>query len=177
MSRNPLKISNQFCSASLALLSLFLLLGIASADTSASCKPVLDAMAKTEATPHHAYQTEAGQPVKESILADGVIYIQIKGKWQKSPLTMKEMQDQEAENVKDAKAYTCTYVKDESVGNESAALYNFHQVIDENTKSDGQIWISKSRGLILKQEEDFDTGQKRHMSLRYDYNNVQAPSL
>jgi hypothetical protein len=176
MSRNSFKISKQFCTASLVLLFLFFLLGIASPDTSPTCKTVLDAVAKVQSTPHHIYQTAAGQPVRESIFADGVLYIQVKGKWQKSPMTMKEMQEQEAENIKNAKAYTCCYVKDETVGSEAAALYNFHQVIDENTKSDGQMWISKRRGLILKEEDDPDSGEKRHLSIRYDYDNVHALS-
>jgi hypothetical protein len=44
--------------------------------------------------------------------------------------------------------------------------------------SDGQVWISKSRGLPLRDEIDIDSGGpagKNHYSGRYEYTNVQPP--
>ena len=48
----------------------------------------------------------------------------------------------------------------------------------EFLKPDAQTWISKSKGLPLKTEEDIDTGggDKRHMSIRYEYSNVRPPA-
>lgn len=45
-------------------------------------------------------------------------------------------------------------------------------------KSDAQTWISKGRGLPLKTEEDIDTGDgdKKHMSIRYEYGGVRPPA-
>jgi hypothetical protein len=45
------------------------------------------------------------------------------------------------------------------------------------TKSDGQVWISKSKGLPLRNEMDIDGGDriKNHHSVRYEYTNVQPP--
>jgi hypothetical protein len=65
------------------------------------------------------------------------------------------------------------------VNGESAALYSTHE---ESThgKTDSQNWVSKSKGLILRQEIDIDTGGatgKSHISSRYEYSNVQAPKL
>jgi hypothetical protein len=42
------------------------------------------------------------------------------------------------------------------------------------------MWVSKTRGLLLRQKLDMDTGDKasrsRH-SVRYEYENVQPPQL
>lgn len=162
---------------------LFLLCGfqqnIASADTSSDsgCKAVFDASDKSTTTPHHLYDTSPGLTANESIAVDGFYYVLIKGKWKKSPLTVKAQLEQGQENRKNAKSYSCTYVRDEPVDGEPAAVYSTHAVMDEDLKSDCQVWISKSRGLILRQEEDVDTGEKTHHSIRYDYNNVHAPGL
>jgi len=68
-------------------------------------------------------------------------------------------------------------VRDESVNGEATAVYTEHTE-NEGIKGDGQTWVSKSRGLPLRTEEDLDTGDgdKRHMSIRYEYNNVSAPA-
>ncbi|MEO8879440.1 MAG: hypothetical protein ABI446_03510 [Gemmatimonadaceae bacterium] len=49
----------------------------------------------------------------------------------------------------------------------------------EDDRSAGEIWVSKGTGLVLR--EDTDTGlddpsSKSHMSLTYDYSNVQSPA-
>jgi hypothetical protein len=64
------------------------------------------------------------------------------------------------------------------VNGEAAALYMAHSENDD-VKSDAQTWISKSKGLPLRTEEDIDTGggDKRHMSIRYEYGNIQAPAV
>ena len=112
------------------------------------------------------------------ITTGGAIYITMKGKWKKSPLSAAAMRAQEDENWKTAKNVSCKYLRDESVNGQSAAVYKTHQD-DETIKEDGQVWVSKSKGLPLRQEEDVDLGQgdKRHHSTRYEYNNVQAPAV
>ena len=86
------------------------------------------------------------------------------------------MLKQEQENIQNAKT-SCRHVRDEVVNGEAAALYMAHAE-NEGVKSDAQTWVSKSRGLPLKTEEDIDTGDgdKRHMSIRYDYSNVRPPA-
>ena len=61
----------------------------------------------------------------------------------------------------------------------SAALYSTHSE-SEHGKNDNQIWVSKSKGLILRQETDLYSNRgngKTHLSVRYEYSNVQAPRL
>jgi hypothetical protein len=40
------------------------------------------------------------------------------------------------------------------------------------------MWISKSRGLVLRANSVMDTGtgEKSHSSARYEYTNVRAPA-
>ncbi len=113
----------------------------------------------------------------EDISVDGAIYVQIHGKWRKSPLTVKQLQEQEQENRKDAQNTSCHYVRDEAVNGEAASVYKAHAET-EGLKSDGLVWISKRNGLVLRQEEDLDmSGDKLHVSAHYQYGKVTAPSV
>jgi hypothetical protein len=83
---------------------------------------------------------------------------------------------QEQEN-RQRSNFTCRYLRDESVNGERAGLYSTRAETADQ-KSDGQIWISKTRGLPLRLEMDIDTGGKtgkNHSSMRYEYGNVQPP--
>jgi hypothetical protein len=62
------------------------------------------------------------------------------------------------ENQNDTKI-TCRYLREESVNGEAAAVYSQH-VETENDKMDVQVWISKSKGLPLREELDVDVGGK-----------------
>ena len=58
---------------------------------------------------------------------------------------------------------------------EPAAVYNI-QAENEDSKSEGTVWLSKSRGLPLREEMDLDNSPgKMHYSVRYDYANVRPP--
>ena len=146
----------------------------------AACQTLFDTRFKLFKVPSHSFTTEAlpggKSETSEVIFANGAIYVLMKGKWIHSPMTPQDMLKQEEENIRDAKS-TCRHVRDEMVNGEAAALYMGHSENDE-VKSDAQTWISKSKGLPLKTEEDIDTGDgdKRHMSIRYEYSNVQAPA-
>lgn len=150
----------------------------------AGCKVMFDALDKLTSTPNHFYMTETGgaknKPTSsEGILAGGIRYIKVDGKWMKSPMSSQEVQEQEQKNRQDAKNnYSCRYMRDESVQGESAVVYSAHQK-NEDFTTDAQIWISKSKGLVLREEEDMDVGGgasgKSHLSVRYEYSNVQAP--
>ncbi len=151
----------------------------------AVCKLVLDANDKLLTTPFHMYMTNAnpriqdGKPVSsEMVFAGGERYILFNGKWTSSPLSTDDLKALELRNRANARNRSCQYVRDELVNGENAALYNAHSE-SEHGKDDSQIWISKSKGLILKQETILDTGAngKSHLSVRYEYGNVQAPKL
>ncbi|MHB8486117.1 MAG: hypothetical protein ACYDCM_10370 [Candidatus Acidiferrales bacterium] len=148
------------------------------------CKVLFSAFDKTLITPNHSYVSETvsakDRPKNnEQILAGGIRYIQVNGKWRKSPVTTQQLQEQDRENRQNAKEYACRYVREEPVQGESAAVYNAHSKTEDFT-SDAQVWVSKSRGLILREEEVMDMGDaggKFHISIRYEYGNVQAPAV
>ena len=66
------------------------------------------------------------------------------------------------------------------VGVEPATLYKVHTQTPDDTV-DTQIWISKLRGLPLKQISDIDVGAgargKSHTEIRYEYSGVRAPAV
>lgn len=148
------------------------------------CQAVFAAGDKLFETPYHMYMIEnspsLGKPMSsEGVSFGGVQYILVNGKWSTSPLSIAEVKRMELENRKTAKNTSCHYVHDEAVGGENAAVYSTHSET-EHGKNDNQIWVSKSRGLIVKQETDIDIGNGRprtHVSVRYDYSNVQKPPL
>lgn len=158
--------------------------GLVDAQTiSAACRPPIDAERKTITTAKHAYSTrtsaDSRQRVRttEEITVGGVIYIQYGGKWRRSPATPKQMLAQIDTNLTTANAISCTHVGDESVAGTAAAVYTTH-IENEAVKADARIWVAKGSGLVLRVEEDQDIGggDKAHMSIRYDYTNVQAPA-
>lgn len=149
----------------------------------ASCKPVLDAVVKQRATSFHAYMTlpatlpGAKPEQSEMIAAGGQDYILVNGHWKRSPMDQAAMVKQEQENIRDAKAYSCKRLRDESVGGAPAVVYAAHSE-NEDTKSDAQVWVAKSTGLVLRNEVDLSTdgGAPDHLSTRYEYTNVQVPA-
>jgi len=142
----------------------------------ADCRAVIAAEKKEIVTPYHEYITK-GAATNEAISAGGVNYIMVHGKWRRSPLTPKDALNRIQENLSTAKAYSCQHVGDESVNGVSAAVYTSHSE-NEGVVGDSRTWIAKGTGLPVRQEEDISTGgtDKRHMSIRWEYANVQAPA-
>jgi hypothetical protein len=155
---------------------------LASPQQDSTCKAVLDASEKLFSIPYHSFTTidMNGKPtIGETISVGGAIYVMLNGKWSSGMVTLEEMKLRYEQNKKTVQNVSCKYVRDESVNGESAALYSTHEETAHG-KNDNQMWISKSRGLILKQETDIDIGNgrpKSHFSGRYEYNNVQAPAV
>ena len=149
-----------------------------------ACQAALDAGDKLFTTPYHAFMTESGEeegnekPLSnESIFAGDVLYILDDGKWRASGMSREVMKAMERRNRDNARNMSCHYLRDETLEGATAAVYSTHQETVHG-KIDSQTWISKSRGLILRQEIDIETGRpngKSHMSSRYEYDNVQAP--
>jgi hypothetical protein len=65
---------------------------------------------------------------------------------------------------------TCNFVRDEAANGEAAAVYRQHHINGDETY-DTLIWVSKSSGLPLRQEQDADFGQgkKGHEPLLFKY--------
>ncbi len=147
----------------------------ATAQTSPVCKPLFDAMIKVATTPHHATSTETGRAtVSETITVGGAIYLKAAGAWKKSPMTPQAMVQQEQDNIKNAKSYTCKPLPDDRVDGAPAAVYTAHTETDFGA-TDAKVWISKATGLPLRSEEDLGGDGKRHISVKYDYANISVP--
>jgi hypothetical protein len=150
------------------------------------CKPIFNATDKLSIVANHMFMTSpapaGGKPTStEAIFADGVRYIMVGGKWSRSSVSVQDVKEQEEENRKNNKGYSCRYLRDEAVNGEAADLYLIHNETQFG-KSDEHVWISKGKGLILREEIDSDTGKAgasdhTFMSIRYEYSNVHAPQI
>jgi hypothetical protein len=91
-------------------------------------------------------------------------------------MTPQELAELRRPTVHNDKA-TCKYLKDELVNGEMAVVYSAHDATPKGVV-DTQIWISKSKGLPLRQDMDIDVGgagDKSHTSSRYEYGDVKPP--
>ena len=170
---------------SLAAVTLFALITLLNLTESAraadSCQPVFDALTKLITTPSHSYTTStavngAKTRTAETIMTQGKKYIRVKGKWMDSGVTTVEVLEQEKENEKNGKA-ACQLVRSEAVNGDAATVYSLHRE-PEGFKEDSQVWISKSTGMALREEQDIDIGGeigKEHRSARFEYGTVQPP--
>lgn len=152
--------------------------GANSLEAQGNCKVVLEAANKTLATATHTYSTIniAGKDqTVETIYLPGVVYTRMNGKWSSVKMTAEDLAAMHAPPARSDTA-TCKYLKDEPVNGEVAAVYNGHDITPSGTV-DTVVWISKAKGLMLRQDMDIDAkgGGKSHMSLRYEYGNVKAP--
>ena len=145
------------------------------------CQPVLDALAKVATTPNHSYTTSvaasSGKATEgETIFANGQKYIRAQAKWIRLPVTSQDALEQEKEKREHGKS-ACQFLKTESVNGDAAMLYSVHREYEEVTE-DGQMWVSKASGLLLRVEENFDNRGnkvKEHRSTRFEYSNIRPP--
>ena len=148
----------------------------------AACKPVTDALVKLAGTPNHArmHVTAAYQSAPtdgETITTANAMYVKAGGTWRRSAYDPKNEMAEMTQGFL-AQKISCKSVGDENVAGESAALYDTVNKQEDGTSVDSRVWISKSRGLPLKQTIDMDVGGKRgksHTEVSIDYANVQAP--
>jgi hypothetical protein len=148
------------------------------------CDAVTSATLKVFQGPAHLYTTRTagvnGGKARnsETIYLNGATFVMANGRWQKSPVTARDMLEAKKEN--EQKAGTCARVRDEAVSGEAATLYKIHNQTPDETV-DTEIWISKSSGLPLKAINDLDVGGgalgKSHTEIRYEYTNVTAPAI
>jgi len=167
------------------LQTILIAVGLSAAAQAAddTCKVLFDADKKMILTAHHAYQTQTlptrkdKSETSESIYGgglNGAVYIMTKGQWHRSPMGPDAALKQKEENIRNSKS-SCRYLRDETVNGESAAVYSMHAE-NEDSKSDGTVWVGKSKGLPLREEMDFDISPgKMHHSVRYDYSNIRPP--
>ncbi len=150
-----------------------------------TCKMLADANAKIYAIPTHIYTTEiatytGGKPKSnELIYLNNTTYIESNGRWNISKATPQRMQELRKTGEDKHPNAVCRAVRDESVNGKAATVYSMHDE-HQGSKTDSQIWMSKSRGVPLKLEMDMDVGGaagKSHRTMRYEYTNVTAPPV
>lgn len=151
-----------------------------------ACQPMFAALEKNINTPYHLYVTQTNPAVQngkpqtgETVSVGGILYVLGGAKWISKPNAVEFQKSNVEDSRENYKSGSCHYIRDEAVNGESATLITAHSQNEFGT-NDSQIWISKSKGLILKQETEIDLGggvPKSHVSARYEYTNVQAPKM
>lgn len=73
--------------------------------------------------------------------------------------------------------HTCSYLRDESVDGQPAAVYR-EQYQSKTGSTDAQIWISKTSGLLLREEQDGEViGKgKGHIAYRWTARTSDEPA-
>jgi len=148
-----------------------------------ACQALMETSANIFNMPFHFYFTHTDPDGKtrtmEDIFVDGVAYVPVRGKWFRMPISSMDTRDLVQLGLKEAKNLSCRVLRDESVNGESATVFSVHSE-NEHGIHDAQVWVSKSRRLLLREETDTQKpgeSRKSHVSLRLDYNNVQAPKV
>jgi hypothetical protein len=164
-------------------LALALLAAMTTKTADPVCKSLGDASAKAFSMPVHLYTSETaaftgGKPRNgELVYVNEKTYILVNGKWRVSPITSKQRQEMRAEAERDPDT-KCHALRDEAVNGEPATLYSLQRTTPDD-KIDTRVWISKTRGVPLKEESDMDAcgpAGKSHRTTRYKYTNVQPPA-
>lgn len=176
------------CAAGAVLLS-----GSAYADSSA-CKPLQDAMDANTKTPYHSYSSikfiytpliAANRGPKlptsqssETIFTGIAVYVRLlPGKWRSLPTTLAKFQESVRNSV--ARLQDCDRLPDEKVNGATTSVYE-GLTMQSNGPVRTKVWVS-AKGVPIKSETDIDIEHghfgHQHLSTRYEYGNIQAPSL
>ena len=158
------------------------------ADPAACRGEILDASKKSLETPNHIFTSTTGSGLvhkSEIINVGNKSYVKVDAKagktasgddrWAIARISPQETAKKTIEAMLDAaketKNYQCAHVRDDMVDGVAAAVYSEHAQTDYG-KSDGQYWISKAPGLILKYESN---SNDMTISYRYVYTDIQPP--
>jgi hypothetical protein len=144
------------------------------ADLSAQCRPIVAAMEKSLQTNHGTTATH-GTDTVHGVTVDGTTWLQVRGEWRKSPLSVQANIAMSRENLKEATSYTCRALPDSVVDGKPVANWATHTVVDAIT-ADSHIAIARSTGLVVSVENRHagETGPADIVT-HYDYANVKAP--
>lgn len=137
------------------------------------CRAFLEAEIKTSRTPVHVYTTmgslsdDSGYEETETITIGDVTYTKVDGEWTVGKAMRFEMEQLTVNPGK----MQCECEREESFEGEAAAVYRIR-----GGRLDMRTWVSKARGVMVYTTLDLTLGERvTHASVRYDYNNVQAP--
>lgn len=136
----------------------------------ASCKPVLDAMTKASNTPYHEFANAGGKSF-EKIYTTTSLSVGHDGHWAEMPASPKDLMD--------GVTFTqCKSLRTDMIEGQPATVYAVRErITDTDADTQSQLWIGNVSGLPLKSESDTQRGGKTmHVSTRFTYTNVQAPT-
>ena len=112
---------------------------------------------------------EARTESTEAIFDGKANYVQIHGKWIRSPISQSDM-IANAQDAQKTRADTCMLVGNQSVGGQNVIVYKVHSA---EAGTDGLLRILQSNGLL---QGGTQTIEGEAIESRYDYNDVQAPA-
>jgi hypothetical protein len=149
----------------------------------ADCKAIGAALARQMRTPTHAWVTRTseaeGETTSEVIFADGVQYVRQYNAWWRGA-TLKDIVARE-KTIAARVASRCERLPDEAIGDVPAHLFRREDRprddADGPARSVLRIWISIKRGLPLREEFEFGSGDAPHSRIvkRFEYDKVSAP--
>lgn len=157
---------------------LIVALAVASAAATAAelggdCKPVWAAMEKTMRADHTASTVRDGRTTR-GVTAGGVNYVQIKGTWHKSPMSVQDLIAQQQENLRNAKTYACQRVGDSTVDGAPVTLYRT-QTVSDATTGESTIAIARGTGVAVQVDATIKGDADMHFVTHYGYGNVKPP--
>jgi hypothetical protein len=172
--------------------------GAARAEDAAACKALADAMIANLKTPYHSYATitfayaptvdEARRKMhlplaqnSETIFTGQAAFFRLQPRpWQPLPGSLAQFQDSVRDSVTGLKG--CAHLPDDTVNGEKTSVY-VGASTPQNHTVQTKVWVS-SKGVPAKTETDIEIGHMaggdsihQHISTRYEYGAIQAPSL
>jgi hypothetical protein len=158
----------------LALAAGVLAVGRANA---AGCPPIEAAAIKQATTPYHMIMdsAEEGGRHSEMIQTATTTYTLVKGQWVAIPYDAQERVKDMKESAEEQKI-SCQKVGHDDVDGQQTDHYTAQSRTDAGSFS-GDVWVSSSTGLIVKQHMvHAEDGKKATTDIRYDYTNVAVPA-
>jgi hypothetical protein len=140
-----------------------------------ACDPLYRSAIKSVQTPHRVYSTttmRGGKAVtREAVYAGGVEYLNLGGRWSRSPMPQKDMIEAAEEKLK-THPDICTRIGDSRAGGETVGVYKAH---NKELGTDQEVRIIESSGLMQGGRMSLPNGSV--VETRYEYDNVTAPAV
>jgi hypothetical protein len=159
-----------------------------------ACTALQDAMTANTKTPYHSYTSikftysalmAANRGVKlpsaqssETIFTGTAVYFRLlPHKWRSLPTTLAKFQDNVRASVAGLK--DCQHLPDEKVNGATTSVYE-GTAMQSGGPARTKVWVS-AKGVPVKSETEIDIGHghwgHQHLSTRFEYGDIQAPSL
>jgi hypothetical protein len=150
---------------------------VPAAEPGPACAPVLKAMTRTLETDHATVSTSNGE-TNNGITAGGVNYLQVGGAWRMSGLPPRDNQQRFAQNLRNAKFFTCQPLPDSTL--EGAPVFSYRTITEtDDAVTESTVSLLKSSGLAVAVENTTTerNGPKSHYVTKYSYTGIRAPTI